>query len=487
MEGKSATIDSLGNIYVIGNNGNNHLHIIKYHSSGTPIWSRDMSISYGGTSVYSACDKNGNFYFSFDYGDNRFFLTKYDSSGNHKWDKSFYPGGVNTYTEGIATDTSGNVFITGESRLDVYYYYTIKFNSQGDTLWTARYNYNYGGSVPYSIYVDKPGNVYVTGISWGDGNNSDFLTIKYNSSGTLQWIRRYNGPYNDGDYAYCVKVDDEGYCYVTGGVSTGDNHVDIGTIKYSSNGDSVWTRLYITQTYRNWSYGIDILFDDYKNIYVLGRGGDTNYSGAIIGGFQLIKYSENGNFIYNIIDTNGVELDPGIRIKNDIYLTGKSKYYAGIYTSGYNLQGNRVFSSYYPNIYDSIYGYTAQQILSFRDNYFLVFGSNYDSSFFIKYSTSTGIINQNQNVVKDYKLYQNYPNPFNPVTKVKFQIPNSSFVTLKVFDILGKEIEILLDKKLNSGIYECVFEGGNLPSGIYFYSIFINGNKLDTKKMVLIK
>jgi hypothetical protein len=91
-----------------------------------------------------------------------------------------------------------------------------------------------------------------------------------------------------------------------------------------------------------------------------------------------------------------------------------------------------------------------------------------------------------------YSLQQNYPNPFNPVTKIKFDIQKSvvssqnSVVTLKVFDITGKEVATLVNEKLNPGTYEVTFDGGNLSSGIYFYQLRA-GEFIKTKKLILLK
>lgn len=90
-------------------------------------------------------------------------------------------------------------------------------------------------------------------------------------------------------------------------------------------------------------------------------------------------------------------------------------------------------------------------------------------------------------ISRDYILYQNYPNPFNSGTNIKYQIANNKFITLKVFDIIGKEISTLVNKKQNQGIYEIKFDGRNLSSGIYLYSLFIDGVRVDTKKIILIK
>lgn len=86
----------------------------------------------------------------------------------------------------------------------------------------------------------------------------------------------------------------------------------------------------------------------------------------------------------------------------------------------------------------------------------------------------------------DYKLYQNYPNPFNPNTIIKFRIKDSRFVTLKVYDILGKEISTLVSEELDAGIYETEFKASELSSGVYYYRL-VAGNFTDTKKMLLVK
>ena len=88
--------------------------------------------------------------------------------------------------------------------------------------------------------------------------------------------------------------------------------------------------------------------------------------------------------------------------------------------------------------------------------------------------------------VTDYKLEQNYPNPFNPNTKIKFSIPESRNVSLKIYSISGREIGALVNENLNAGSYEVTFNAGYFPSGVYYYKIQA-GNFTETKKMMLIK
>jgi hypothetical protein len=90
-----------------------------------------------------------------------------------------------------------------------------------------------------------------------------------------------------------------------------------------------------------------------------------------------------------------------------------------------------------------------------------------------------------------FVLYQNYPNPFNPSTKIKFQIKESGFITLKVYNVLGKEILVLVNEKLQAGTYEIPFSinqcsDNQIPSGIYFYRLE-TGKFSETKKMIMIK
>jgi len=88
--------------------------------------------------------------------------------------------------------------------------------------------------------------------------------------------------------------------------------------------------------------------------------------------------------------------------------------------------------------------------------------------------------------IETYSLSNNYPNPFNPTTYIKYQIPELSFVTLKVYDVLGNEIATLVNEEKPAGKYEVEFDGAGLPSGIYFYRIQTSSFH-ETKKMVFMK
>jgi hypothetical protein len=98
----------------------------------------------------------------------------------------------------------------------------------------------------------------------------------------------------------------------------------------------------------------------------------------------------------------------------------------------------------------------------------------------------TGIEPYSNEIPSSYALMQNYPNPFNPNTNIRVNLPKDDYVSLKVYDILGNLVQTLVDGNFKAGVYNIDFDGSNLSSGIYFYTIK-TGNFVDTKKMSLVK
>ncbi len=121
--------------------------------------------------------------------------------------------------------------------------------------------------------------------------------------------------------------------------------------------------------------------------------------------------------------------------------------------------------------------------------------SNTDSINFYLNRVYVGVKKTENTIPTEFKLYQNYPNPFNPATIIRYSIPNDGFLTgafgndktvLKVYDILGKEVVMLVNEEQKPGVYEVMFDASNLPSGIYFYRL-VAGDFAETKRMILVK
>ncbi|MGE5848268.1 MAG: T9SS type A sorting domain-containing protein, partial [Ignavibacteria bacterium] len=95
-------------------------------------------------------------------------------------------------------------------------------------------------------------------------------------------------------------------------------------------------------------------------------------------------------------------------------------------------------------------------------------------------------INQDKTTLTNFELFQNYPNPFNPETIIKYQLANEGKVSLKVFDILGKEKAVLVNEIQNAGLHQIEFNASNLSSGVYFYTLNA-GDFSKTLKLLLVK
>jgi sugar lactone lactonase YvrE len=158
--------------------------------------------------------------------------------------------------------------------------------------------------------------------------------------------------------------------------------------------------------------------------------------------------------------------------------------------------GNYYVGGYYlPGMYRFDPAFTLQPVKIFsgthmvyptyddRDNSLLF--TYYDISSWGRFQLPTGINDPGEHL-KDFNLYQNYPNPFNPSTVIKYSITENKFVSLKVFDVMGREIKTLVNKSQLAGTYEITFDGSDMPSGVYFYRLE-TGAFSDSRQMVLIK
>jgi uncharacterized delta-60 repeat protein len=258
---------------------------------------------------------------------------KYDTAGNELWVKRYNgPGNGDDQAFSIAVDTSGNIYVTGKSTGSEtgYDYATVKYDTNGNDLWVARYNSPADGpDEAYAIAVDTSGNIYVTGGSYGLSETGyDYATVKYDANGNELWVGRYsNSPINDYNEAAAIAVDSSGNAYVTGGSYGGDTTWDdFATVKYDgSAGNELWVKRYNGpgEDY-DWAYAIAV--DSSGNVYVTGRsyGGDTTWDD-----FATVKYDSAGNLIwvarYNS-PGNGDDQARAIAIdtSGNTYVTGKS-------------------------------------------------------------------------------------------------------------------------------------------------------------------
>lgn len=480
-------LDKVGNCYVLGNTNANggEIVLIKYNLSGDTVWTRKYQ---GSATVALISDSLGNVYVTGyvgpTFGPYDIITIKYNPQGVQQWIKTYDNGG-NEESRDIAMDNAGNIYVNGIAGNESL---VIKYNSEGDTIWTRKYtepgfrfpsltitldkyqnvyigggkinislgtqnyytlkydsagvfkwaaSYSLGGvSALSKVKVDQNLNVYVTGRS----NISKMLTIKYDSAGAEQWQRIYDGPGSGGELASDMVIDNLGNIIITGASSgTGTGSFDYLTIKYNSKGDSLWVKRYNgTGNGNDEAYSLEL--DDSNNVYITGRS-IGNFTGW---DYVTIKYNSLGI-------QQWLERFPSKSNNNSIAYVIALDRFQNVYVTGK------------------------------RDS------SGFDSYTTIKYSQPVTAIEPISNNIPDtYRLHQNYPNPFNPVTNIKFEILKSSQTELKVYDVLGREVLILIQENLKAGKYEISFNASTLSSGIYFYKI-VTKEYAETKKMIVVK
>jgi photosystem II stability/assembly factor-like uncharacterized protein len=217
--------------------------------------------------------------------------------------------------------------------------------------------------------------------------------------------------------------------------------------------------------------GISTIYIQDRNIAFLGQ---NEFGG------RILKTTNGGENWFNILNINfGIFSIQFANINIGFAVGDKNIYYT---TNGGN------------NWSYSFIGVNTILYKLYRTSENIIFAIGSEGKIY-RTSNNGGIIGINPietHIPTKIKLFQNYPNPFNPVTKIKFDIPVDSRirgndrVVLKVYDILGKEIETLVNEKLNPGTYELTFNASQFPSGVYFYRLQA-GDYNETKRMILLK
>ena len=291
---------------------------------------------------------------------------KYKPNGDTAWVRNFVgAGSANERASSITIGPSGKLYLTGYTMSSsAGDYLTIKYRPDGDTVWTRRYN-GIGNGYDFAHWVctDEEENVYVTGYSRALSYQNDIATVKYDSSGTQQWVALFDGTGNYSDKGHKVIADQAGHVYVVGYVNpfgTGTRY-DYVTIKYDAEtGDTIWARTY-NGTADSSDIARDMEIDASGNVYVTGSSRNTGTMSDIV----TIKYDSLGveQWVaqYNNPDTSlsdggyGIEVDAA----GSVYVCGQSQG-AGtgsdIVVIKYDQDGNQLWVTRYDgdnNDYDT--------------------------------------------------------------------------------------------------------------------------------------
>ncbi|MCC6865702.1 MAG: T9SS type A sorting domain-containing protein [Ignavibacteria bacterium] len=435
---------------------------------------------------FSACNADGdNIYVAgiTTFLPNRDFVyvMKLNPFGDTIWTRTLTPN-INLPTSmarAITPSGDGGCVITGDAGNP----FTIKLDLNGNIIWN--YEYGTGFKQCFSIIRTSDGGYIACGRDAGCSTDCAYI-LKIDSMGSLQWQQTYPAGYWKNFESITETNDLSGYIAVGFDIASINDTSRGYIVKINYAGGIIWERRYLIGQ----STSIRAIIKHKDFYFIAGRSNNRLFYG---------KINEQGDTSsIKTFQTNSSEYFAGFNIINDNkFVMASSK------DSIETLNGHVfTFDSTGTVINDKIY--LSEDVLNM---YFtlplsggdILFGGSVDfdpihtrNDIYVLRTDSLlnapppiGLINQNINIPLHFKLYQNFPNPFNPVTSIKYDIPQNGQVTIKIYDLLGREVFTYSDHKL-AGSYELKFDGSKLASGMYIYQITAD-MFTDTKKMVLLK
>lgn len=428
--------DGSGNIIVAGRgkNANNDYDIvvIKYNTNGDTLWIRnwDGGVSGDDEAKDMAIDGNGNVLITGISDEdptllvnNDYITLKYSANGTLQWAVPYNgTGGADDKAYTIALDNAGNAFVSGKTWNSTDYdIQTQKYAAaNGAETAFATYTSTLGDDIPEKIKVDNSGNIIIGAVSDRDNTgstNRDYLTIKYNNSGTQLWEQLYNGAGTGDDDLIALATDAADNIYVTGSSdldSTATDNLDFVTIKYNSSGTTQWSK----------SYNGAANGDDIALAIAVDAGGYVYVSGQSNEGTAMLKNNNATTILYSPTgqETDTVTFDGQASqtdASNAILLSNSTVYVAG---------------------------YGTNTIADQKD--FLV----------IKYNFPTGV-----SEVSNTPEIKIFPNPC--AANQVITILNTESANLQVFNAVG---ELMLNANINS-YYQ--LQANTFVPGMYLFKI----------------
>jgi uncharacterized delta-60 repeat protein len=540
-------VDAAGTIYLAGNADNLISQkdglVIKYSTTGTQTWLK----TYNGKGDHSdnvnkiVVDPLGNSYlagYTYNAGTERdLFVCKLDPSGILLWSAQ-YNGTSNNSDEAmdVVVDASGNVYITGYTKENIsdYNYITRKYSPTGTLLWSTQYNNitaNLSDKASH-ILIDDLNNVYVTGTSDASAADEDIVTLKYNSVGIQQWVKRHTGgngirdksvdfeiktdaiyvlgsgfngqftilkynyagvlqfltysQFSTSDKPEAMAIDANGNIFIAGSKNSSTDE-DFITAKLSPTGTPLWSKTQANPSGNDKVY--DIAIDAAGNSYVTGKT-----SNGVSTDIRTIKYDPDGvqawMAIYNgAASANDVPSKIKIDANGDVLIAGESDNGNALNPNTdfcllkYNSNGTQIWIKNYDgpdHLTDGI------NTIAF-DNTNNIFVSGNSASIAeqknivtIKYDSPVGIdeLNFTQN-----RVYV-FPNPFNnqATISISSDVQLGENTTFVLYDLRGNII-----KKI-AHITEPSFQFNreNIGNGMYIYQLKQDGKIVTTGKLTII-
>ncbi len=416
------------------------------------------------------------------------------------------PNGATQYYPAISTDGSGNFVVTWQDyRNGDRDIYAQRYASDG-TVWANNFKVNdeQGSASPFSspaISTDGSGNFVVTWVDYRNGD-SDIYAQRYASDGTA-WANNFKVNDEQGNayqWAPAISTDGSGNFVITWQDGRNGDR-DIYAQRYASDGTALASNFKVNDDQGSAGQFIPSISTDVSGNFVItwydSRNGDSD--------IYAQRYASDGtalasNFKVNNDQGSTVQRSPSISTdgSGNFVITwsdernGDFDIYAQRYASDGTAVGNnfRVSNTYKGRqLSPEVKLWNNRIYTTWSDN--RAGGTGYDIwANVLDWDNPVGVDiseHEQSQVPSKFALDQNYPNPFNPTTMISYSIPKSNFVTLKIYDRLGREVQTLVNQLQEANTYIINFHANELASGIYFYRIQVGNSIVVTKKMLFMK
>lgn len=431
---------------------------------------------------------------SFGAGQNDIWLIKTNSSGDSLWTKTY--GGSSDENIRCAQQTNDGgyiLFIESNSFHPTYWKaWLVKTDVLGDILWTKVIGENRHYFVESGLQITEGGYVFAGYTKATAAGQEDVWFVKTDTSGNPIWTKTIGGIEGDESHSI-VQTSDSGFVIAAVTKSFGAGDYDVWLIKTDINGDTIWTKT-LGGNQKDWAYSTQQTNDEGFII-----AGSTKSFGHVNGKSDvwLIKTNSLGDTLWTKT-FGGVENDGAFSVRETIdggfILTGYTNSFGAgeqdVWLIKTDASGVLLWSKTFGGSYWDV-GRCVQQT---NDGGYIIVGDRYTTLavdyniWLIKTKPDPNDVEPSDlSLIPDkIILEQNYPNPFNPSTTIEFGIPESQFVTLAVYNLLGEQVGLLVNENLSAGIYQATWDADDLPSGIYIYKLCVGEFTL-SDKMILLK